>query len=137
MIVVPRITSFRLRLLIAMMLVVGAVTALALWITQRRITGDVRQQLQQAYQEHNATLHRAWETRHAALLERSLALARKPRIHAALEDDALDLLYPNAADELRDVMNAAADSPLQARFYRFLDAGGKVIPSPDGMDAGT
>lgn len=136
MTVAPRITGFRLRLLIAMMLVVGAVTALALWITQRRITGDVRQQLQQAYQEHNATLHRAWETRHAALLERSLTLARKPRIHAALEDDALDLLYPNAADELRDVMNAAADSPLQARFYRFLDAGGKVIPSPDGTDAG-
>ena len=136
MTVAPRITGFRLRLLIAMMLVVGAVTALALWITQRRVTGDVRQQLQQAYQEHNAALHRAWKTRHAALLERSLALARKPRIHAALEDDALDLLYPNAADELRDVMNAATNSPLQARFYRFLDAGGTVIPAPEGMDAG-
>jgi hypothetical protein len=29
----------------------------------------------------------------------------KPRIHAALEDNALDLLYPSAKDELRDLMD--------------------------------
>lgn len=130
------ITGFRLRLLLAMMLVVGVATAVALWISQNKVDGDVRQQLRVAYENHNATLHRAWEGRRAALAERSAALARKPRIHAALEDDALDLLYPNAAEELRDVMGGAVDQVLKARFYRFLDAGGKVIPAPDGVGAG-
>jgi signal transduction histidine kinase len=129
-------TGFRLRLLIGMMLVVCGVTALALWIAQHKVTGDVRQQLQRSFQSEIATLHRAWEVRHAALVERSQSLARKPRIHAALEDDALDLLYPNAEDELRDMMDGDADHPLQARFYRFLDAEGKVIPAPSGVNAG-
>ena len=132
----PSITGFRLRLLIRMMLVVCAVTALALWIAQHKVTADVRQQLQVAFKGEIATLHRAWEVRHAALLERSRLLARKPRIHAALEDNALDLLYPNARDELRDVMEGGADHPLQARFYRFLDAEGRVIAAPSDVDTG-
>ncbi|MCX6865474.1 MAG: HAMP domain-containing sensor histidine kinase [Verrucomicrobia bacterium] len=130
------ITGFRLRLLIGIMLVVCAVTALALWIAQHKVTVDVQQQLQQAFQNEIATLHRAREVRHAALLDRSRMLARKPRLHAALEDNALDLLYPNARDELRDVMEGDEDQPLRARFYRFLDADGKVITAPPDVDAG-
>lgn len=132
----PNIAGFRLRLLLGMMLVVCAVTALALWIAQHKVTVDVRQQLQQAFQSEIATLDRAREVRHAALVDRSRTLASKPRIHAALEDDALDLLYPNASDELRDVMEGDAAEPLRACFYRFLDADGKVIPAPPGVDAG-
>ncbi|MCX6877122.1 MAG: HAMP domain-containing sensor histidine kinase [Verrucomicrobia bacterium] len=132
----PSITGFRLRVLLGIMLVVGAVTALALWSTQHKVTAEVQQQLQQAFQSEIAALHRAWEVRHAALVERSRSLARKPRIHAALEDNALDLLYPNAEDELRDLMEGGADHPLQALFYRFLDADGKVIAAPAGVDAG-
>jgi hypothetical protein len=66
-------------------------------------------------------------------------LARLPRIHAALEDDALDLLYPSARNELRflidgQVSSGGAEVPIQAVFYRFLDAGGHVIPT-QGDDA--
>lgn len=132
------ITGFRLRVLFGMMLVVGAFTALALWIAQQQVTKDARQQLEKVFQNEVASLDRARAVRHAALVERSRSLVRKPRIHAALEDDALDLLYPNAEDELRDVMegDADADHPLRANFYRFLDAEGKVIPAPPGVDAG-
>lgn len=132
----PSITGFRLRLLLGMMLVVGAVTALALWSAQHKVTTDVQQQLQQAFQDEITALHGTWKVRHAALVERSRALARKPRIHAALEDNALDLLYPNAEDELRDLMEGGSENPLQARFYRFLGADGKVIAAPPGVDAG-
>jgi hypothetical protein len=134
----PSISGFRLRLLLGMMLVVGAVSALALWIAQHKVTLDVQQQLERTFQSEIASLHRARAIRHAALVERSRSLVRKPRIHAALEDNALDLLYPNAEDELRDVMegNADADHPLRARFYRFLDANGKVIAAPASVDAG-
>ncbi len=130
------ISGFRLRLFIGMMLVVLVAAGLALWVAQNKVSTDVRQQLQQSFQGEIAALHRAWEVRHAALVERSRSLARKSRIHAALEDNALDLLYPNAEDELRDVMANDADQPLQARFYRFLDADGKVIATPATVDAG-
>ncbi len=103
------ITGFRLRVLFGIMLVVGAFTALALWIAQQQVTQDARQQLEKVFQNEVASLDRARAVRHAALVERSRSLVRKPRIHAALEDDALDLLYPNAEDELRDVMEGDAD----------------------------
>ncbi len=118
------------------MVVVCAVTALALWMTQQNISRDAQERLRQAFHDRIASLHRTRDVRHAALVERSRSLARKPRIHAALEDNALDLLYPNAEDELHDVMEADPDHPLQARFYRFLDSTGKVIPAPPDIDAG-
>ena len=121
-----------------MMLVVGTVTGLALWVAQRRLAADVQEQLRQVFKGELTSLQRAREVRRAALMERSRSLVRKPRIHAALEDDALDLLYPNAVDELSDVMEGDADAehPLRARFYRFLTAAGKVIPAPSNIDAG-
>jgi signal transduction histidine kinase len=68
----------------------------------------------------------------------------KPRIHAALEDNALDLLYPSAKDELRDIMqdekNPRPDEISgvpHARFYRFLDRTGGLLPPPNPSDVGT
>jgi len=77
------------------------------------------------------------ELRYAALAERCRALVEKPRIHAALEDNALDLLYPSAKDELRDIMEDEKNpQPDQisgvphARFYRFLDRTGRSCRRP-------
>ena len=67
------------------------------------------------------------ELRIGVLADRASALAALPRIHAALEDDALDLLYLAADDELRDLLPPAATGE-HARFYRFLDASGRLIP---------
>jgi signal transduction histidine kinase len=132
------VTRFRARLRVAMMLVVSAATALSLFFAQRHVAASERRDLQQAFTDALASLHAVQDVRHAALAERCRALARKPRIHAALEDNAPDLLYPSSADELSGIMDredAAAREPeayaLHARFYRFLDAGGAVIPPPD------
>ncbi len=72
-----------------------------------------------------------------------MVLAKKPRIRAAFEDGALDLLYANAKDELRDMMNPTDGSSdetggpsLQANFYRFLDGRGAVIKPPNERDVG-
>ncbi len=126
-----------------MMLVVTAVTALLLFATLRNMAANVRRDLQQQFQRELASLHALQEVRHAALAERCRALARKPRIHAALEDNALDLLYPSARDELRDVMGSddepareGAAYAIHARYYRFLDAKGAVISPPDSQDVG-
>jgi signal transduction histidine kinase len=128
------LVRFRTTLLIAMMVVVSAITGLALYFAQRHVVLETKQDLQREFQGELAALHNAQEIRHAALVERCRALVGKARIHAALEDNALDLLYLSAQDELRDVMVAeeekSAEHPghfLRARFYRFLDANGAVI----------
>jgi signal transduction histidine kinase len=135
--------SFRVKLLVAMMLVVSTITALGLYLAQRQLAANVEQALKRQFQSEVGSLHSAQEMRHAALAELCRNLAEKPRIHAALEDNALDLLYPSAKDELRDMMNAEdqeseklAAHPFHATFYRFLDHRGAVIVPPNGVDAG-
>ncbi|MBA3963257.1 MAG: HAMP domain-containing histidine kinase [Chthoniobacterales bacterium] len=135
----PRPTSFRLfriKLLIAMMLVVSVLTSLGIYFAQRRAAQDAQDDLQRDFQLELASLHRLQDLRNAAVLDRTTALARNPRIHAALEDNALDLLYPSAREEMRDLMQSTPRSDaLQARFYRFLDGNGTVIVPP-ANDAG-
>ena len=59
-----------------------------------------------------------------------------------IQDDAIDLLYPSAKDELRDLMEGDEPPPeqaarsLHARFYRFLDSTGAVIKPPNASDVG-
>ena len=95
-----------------------------------------------AWQNLQKMRHVALEERCRALEERCRALVRKPRIHAALEDNALDLLYPSAKEELRDVMAEPEAAPgatsrtLHAEFYRFLDAHGGVIRPANTDDVG-
>jgi signal transduction histidine kinase len=132
---------FRLKLLLAMMVVIATITALGLYIEQRNLAANATRNLQQQFQSELESLHNIQEVRHAALAERCRALVRKPRIHAALEDNALDLLYPSAKDEMRDIMEdaqAAVKRPnvLRGEFYRFLDGQGAVIPAPNPQDAG-
>lgn len=120
-----------------MMLVVSGVVALMLYFAQRKLAANIASELQAEFQSELAALHNAEAVRHAALVERCRELVRKPRIHAALEDNALDLLYPNAQDELQDILASGADEAevghaygLRARFYRFLDRKGRVIVPP-------
>ena len=131
--------SFRAKLLLAMMLVVAAITALSLYFAERNLVAAVEQDLQREFQGELDAMHHVQELRHAALVERCRALVRRSRIHAALEDNALDLLYLSARDELRDLMEEGeeskeqSESALHAEFYRFLDRHGAVI-SPARAD---
>ncbi len=135
------VRRFRTRLFLTLMVVVVAVTSLAIYFAQERAAADARTDLQGDFELEIAALHRLQDLRYAAVADRSKALARNPRIHAALEDNALDLLYPSAREELRDVMDqpdvahAPSAEALQARFYRFLDSQGKVLV-PHNQDAG-
>ena len=129
---------FRTKLLVAMMLVVSASTAFALYFAQRNAAADAERDLRREFQGELAALHHVQEIRLAALVERCRSLAEKPRIHAALEDKALDLLYPSAKDELSDLMGTTVEpaATLHAEFYRFLDRTGALIVPPDARDVG-
>lgn len=126
-----------------MMLVVSAVTVVGLLFAQHNVAENVKRDFEREFQEELSALHAVQDVRHAVLAERCRALARKPRIHAALEDGAPDLLYPSARDELLDVMDAEEGIvrepgvyALRARYYRFLNAEGRVISPPDAKDVG-
>src|SRR6266566_2962184 len=136
-----RIAGFRTKLLAAIMLVISGLTALGLYFAQRNVVANTGRDLQQKFQAELSWLHKVQELRHATLAEHCRALASKPRIHAALEDNAVDLLYPTAKDELRDLMegeepSATAANSLHARFYRFLDSNGAVLSPPNPKDVG-
>src|SRR6266700_7483736 len=132
--------SFRTKLLAAMMLVVSAITASGFYLAQRNVTAAAKRDLQQNFQAELSSLDKVQKFRHAAIAERCSTLASRPRIHAALEDNALDLLYPSAKDELRDLMEGEEPSQtgpsLHAKFYRFLDGAGAVLSPPNPRDVG-
>jgi signal transduction histidine kinase len=136
------VASFRTRLFTAIMVIVATLTALGFYLAQRRVTADAERNLQQTFQTELSSMHKVEELRYAALADRCNALVAKPRIHAAIEDDAIDLLYPSAKDELRDLMEGEEPPPeqaarsLHARFYRFLDDTGAVIKPPNPSDVG-
>lgn len=125
-----------------MMLIVLALTGLGFYLAQRHVANEVRRDLQNDFQAELDALHQVQDLRNVALSERCRILAGKPRIHAALEDNALDLLYPSAKDELRDLMQEApaaaeeAAGALHARFYRFLDNSGRILHPPDEAQVG-
>src|SRR3954452_843374 len=91
-----------------MMLVIVAITALGLFLAQRKVAIEAERDLYQDFRNELAVLHGVQETRQAALAERCRTLVLRPRIHAALEHNALDLLYPSAKDELRDLITPRA-----------------------------
>jgi signal transduction histidine kinase len=131
------------KLSVAMMLVVSGLTAAGLYLAERNAAANMQRDLQRDFQAQLAALHSVEELRYAALAERCRVLAEKPRIHAALEDNALDLLYPSAKEELRDIMQDETNpQPEQipgvprARFYRFLAGTGTVLPPPNPNDVG-
>jgi signal transduction histidine kinase len=136
------VASFRTRLFTAMMVIVVALTALGLYLAQRKVTADAERNLQENFQAELSALHKLEELRHAALADRCNALAAKSRIHAAIEDNAIDLLYPSAKDELRDLMEGEEPPPergaqsLHATFYRFLDGTGSVLKPPNPKEVG-
>src|SRR5258707_3105997 len=136
------VASFRTRLFTAIMVIVATLTALGFYLAQRRVTADAERNLQQTFQTELSSMHKVEDLRQAALADRCNALVAKPRIHAAVEDDAIDLLYTTAKDEWHDLMEAEEPPPeqaarsLHARFYRFLDNTGAVIKPPNPSDVG-
>src|SRR6266851_8330222 len=136
------VTRFRTRLAIAMMLVVSAVTGLGIYLGQARVNANAERDLRQKFQAELSGLDKLQELRNAAMAERCRVLAEKPRIHAALEDNALDLLYPSAKDELHDLIEGGSESSdpsvgfLHVLFCRFLDGNGAVLSPSHPKDVG-
>jgi len=118
-----------------MMIIVVSITGLALIIAQRNVAGNFERNTRADFQSQIAAEHAARDVRLAVLTERCRQLVES-RIRAAFEDDAPDLVYRTAQTELPDALatrEGDAETPgsvLNAKFYRFLDEKGVVIPPP-------
>jgi signal transduction histidine kinase len=133
-----RLAQFRAKLLAGMTLIVVTLTAGGVYVVERSVRAETQHDLQMAFASELALLRTVREIRHASLAERCRALVRKPRIHAALEDNALDQLYPSAKDELGNALavGEGATNAIRPRFYRFLDIDGAVIPPVNAPEVG-
>jgi signal transduction histidine kinase len=126
--------SFRSKLLVAMMLVVSAITATAIYCTQRAMEAGAKRSFQQEFQAAFANLLGVQAAHRAMIAERCTAIASALRTRSALEEMNLEALYLNADIELRALLRkdqpATDASALQATFFCFLDARGAVLPPP-------
>jgi hypothetical protein len=100
---------FQWRLLVVLALIVLVTAAAVLLAARHNIAREEEHRRETEFQVSLALLRRVQADRHAALVERGRALATKSRIQAALEDNAEDLLYLSARDELRDLLAAPAE----------------------------
>lgn len=135
--------SFRLKLFAAIMLAVLAVASLTLYLADRNATEEVNRNADRQFRDAFNALREPRQVRQMLLAERCRGLAKAVRIRAALEESSADDLYLNAQIELRGVLAGEPGSThsgrsLQAKFFRFLDAKGAVIPAPiEGPKSGT
>ncbi len=131
----PKPGGFRTRLLVTVMLVVAAATGVALWLAQRKAETEEQQRIQQQFRNTFAMQLAERKTHLDALAELCRALARKPRIVAALEEEPVSVpdLYDNTRIELelRGVLGGVGNQATGvARLFRFLDRKGALIPPP-------
>ncbi|HVY71381.1 MAG TPA: adenylate/guanylate cyclase domain-containing protein [Verrucomicrobiae bacterium] len=143
--------TFRAKLMLAMMLLVAGVTGATLYATRDR----VQRAYSRLFEDQTLVQFRYFREAREARLEpvedrcfqlsnnRRLQLLMSSRINPAAETNERDLegeelLYQTAEDELR-VLRSATElgrHTLEAVFFRFLDAGGRMVPPSRGIDAG-
>lgn len=126
--------SFSRRLWIALVGLVAAATALAVWLARAQLLAAETEAARLRFVAESAAAGALRSARVTELQRHLDHLATRPRLHAALEDDALDLLYPVAFDELRDFFRTRP-AGAKGNFHRFLDAAGREIP-PAGAPSG-
>src|SRR5882724_2559498 len=117
-----RAMNFRLKLLLAMMLVVAGATGTALYVSQQRVQATYQKLFAQLSHAKIESFTSLQETRLGALKDKSRELAQSVRLQAALhesdENDATNL-YLVAKDELRELSDNT--------IYVFFDSQGRLL----------
>lgn len=134
----PEARRFSRRLWLALVLLTGAATAVAVGLARWQLLASETEAVRVRFATESGARRALRDWRIDRLQDQVRNLATRPRLHAALEDDALDLLPEVARDELREI-TALRPSPgvAPAAFYRFLDPGRHLLPGPADDSAGT
>src|SRR5437763_3405195 len=130
--------SFRAKLLLAMMLVVLAVTTATCDLAEKNRRANQQQLLDAQFQNRVQSFLKIQAAQSEAITEKCLALSHSVRLRAALEERDADDLYHNAITELGGILDQSAGaSPdvTRASFFRFFDGEGLIL-SPENHAAG-
>lgn len=131
--------SFRAKLLLALLCVVGSATFGSVYFAEQNLQRSQRRARDAQFQNQLRSFLALRETRSASILERCRALAQSVRLRAALEERDVEDLYRNASTELQSVLDpedeAGDAQSFRVSFFRFLDRDGKVL-APDDQPAG-
>src|SRR5205823_206652 len=126
--------SFRGKLLLAMMLVVLAVTSATLYLAENNLRANQQKNLDTQFQNQLRSFLAVQDMQAGAITERCRALSHSVRLRAALEERDVDDLYRNALAELQGIFDPNAPTngydphSVRASFFRFFDAGGAILP---------
>ena len=132
-------SRFSRKLRISIVGVVIGLTFALFYIAEVALRSEFYFDVERDFEGELDAIRKTESVRTAVLLDRARSILRKPRILAAIEDDAVDLLYANANDEFKGMLDEDANFSgvsLRAYFYRFLDGDGRVIKPNDGALAG-
>lgn len=124
-----------------MMLVVLAVTTATVYLAEGNRRANHQRALDVQFENQVQSFLKTQETQSAAIAEKCRKLSHAVRLRAALEERDVDDVYRNALTELEDILEhptasgEATPIEVQASFFRFLDAEGKIL-SPANHPAG-
>src|SRR2546430_13862863 len=127
--------SFRAKLLLAMMLVVLAVTTATVYLAEKNRRANQQQVLDVQFQSRVQSFLKIQEAQSEIITEKCLVISHAVRLRAALEERDIDDLYQNALTELEGMLERSGSSSenapdaTRASFFRFLDADGLVLSS--------
>jgi hypothetical protein len=123
--------SFRLKLQLALMAAVAAVTGATLVVVRGSAEATYRTIAADRFASDVRFFAALQDARLAAVRARCRRVARSVRLIAAIQEADPALLYKIAGDELRDVLFPDAEGARPARFFRFVAADGSVVAPPD------
>ena len=129
--------SFRAKLLLAMMLIVVAITGATVYIAENNLHSNQAHLLDAQFQTQLRSFLTVQDLRSGAVAEKCRDVSRSVRLRAALEEKDVNDLYRNALAELQDIFSSNepdannGDQKVRASFFRFVDVNGAVLPAGD------
>ncbi len=120
--------SFRMKLMITMLLLVSGITGATVFVTQSRIRATYNEIIQELFQVQIQVFREKQNIRLRNIQKECKRIAGSVRLFAALEEGEPEIIYQTAGDEMRTVSRSYS-------FYRLLDAQGRVL-KPSSARAG-
>ena len=132
----PKVLSFRAKLLLAMMLVVAAVTGATLYLAEKSLRANHDAALDAQFQNQVRSFLAVQRAQSSEIADKCRALSHSVRLRAALEEGDFDDLYRNALTELQGIFaepnsNQLESPSVRASFFRFFYANGTVVPTAE------
>lgn len=134
------IFTFRVKLLIALMLIVVTVTGSTLYLAERNGQARYQESLDVQFQAQMRLFSALQDARLGVIMGKCQTLSHSVRLRAALEERDVEDLYQNALTELQGIFGGVAEDrdnfdTSRASFCRFLDADGTIL-EPGQFSAG-